>query len=561
MPKITKRKSKRVKIKRRRATASIIPLDDGETGSAVELATDAKLRAAGYWFDIAEANRVCSFVTLCRHSKGKWAGLPMELAAWQRQKIRRLFGWRRPDGTRRYRRTYWWVPRKNGKSTLAAIVALLLVAADGEPGAQVFSAAADKEQAEIVFSEAKNMVESSEELSAGCTRYRHALMFAEGGGIFRAISSKPGTKHGVNVHGVVIDEVHALKGRSLYDVLTSASGARVQPLEVVISTAGDNIGSFAYELWEYSIKVSTGVLEDIEFLPVVYAADPEDDWRSPATWAKANPNLGVSINADFLASELQKTKGMPGRIAAFKQLYLNLWVQSSLSFIPLDKWRACVSPPRPMAQYRGRKCWGGLDLSQTTDLTALALVFEPEQHADPMDVVVFFWVPEETVHERSHEDNVQYSSWLDRRFIRATPGNVIDYNRVEHDIVKISRYVDIQELAYDSWGATQISQRLQDEHGLKLAKFGQRFKEMSPAMKELERLILSRGMRIADNPALTWQASNVVARRDTAGNIKPDKSRAANRIDGIVALIMAISRASLRDSTASVYASRGVVVL
>lgn len=559
----TPRRPKRPPRPSRRPTPRASPpvaLDDGELGTAIEMGLDRRLRKRGYWFDAVQADRVCHFAGYCQHSKGRWAGQPLTLEPWQRRIVRRLFGWMRPDGTRRYRRAALWLPRKNGKSTLIAVLLLYLTSADGENGAQVFSAASNREQAGMVFDEAKLMVQSSVELSRRATLYKSTIQFNvnKGGGVYRVLSAKPGSKHGLNVHGVGIDEIHAIKDRELYDVLTSASASRTQPMEIVISTAGNNIGSFGYEIWEYALKVRDGVLEDPEFLSVVYAADPGDDWRDEKTWAKANPNLGISVSLDFLRGELTKTRGMPGRIAAFKQLYLNLWTQAAQAWLPIDKCRECFAGARALSAYKGRRCWGGLDLSSTTDLTALALVFEPGED-EVYDLAVFFWVPRDTALEHERADRAQYVKWIDQRYIRATPGNVVDYDLVERDVAKIAGFVQLQELAYDRWGASQISQRLQDVHGITMVQHGQGYKDMSPAAKEFERVVLSKKVRIHESPVLLWQLSNVVVKRDPSGNIKPDKSRPTNRIDGVVAALMGLARASLREQTTSVYATRGVI--
>lgn len=550
--------TRKVRPARRKEPAAAQVLDEGELGTAIEMALDRRLRKKGYWFDPAEADRVCRFVGLCKHSKGKWAGQPLKLEPWQRRIVRRLFGWRREDGTRRYRRAALWLPRKNGKSTLIAVLLLYLTAADGENGAQVFSAASNREQAGMVFDEAKLMVQASRELSATSALYKSTIFFPQKKGVYRVLSAKPGSKHGLNVHGVGIDEIHAIKDRELYDVLTSASASRTQPMEIVISTAGNNIGSFGYEIWEYALKVRDGVLEDPEFLAVVYAADPGDDWRSEKTWEKANPNYGVSVSPDFLRGELTKTRGMPGRIAAFKQLYLNLWTQAAEAWLPIDKCRDCFAGARALSAYKGRRCWAGLDLSSTTDLTALALVFEPGED-EVYDLAVFFWVPRDTALEHERADRAQYVKWIDQRFLRATPGNVVDYDLVERDVAKIAGFVQLQELAYDRWGASQISQRLQDVHGITMVQHGQGYKDMSPAAKEFERVVLSKKVRIHENPVLLWQLSNVIVKRDPSGNIKPDKSRPTNRIDGVVAALMALARASLREQNTSVYSRRGVI--
>ena len=542
------------------AAAIEIPrdLDPGEQGSAIELNLDARLKKAGYYFSKEKADHVCAFFeTFLRHSKGVHAGKPFVLAAWQRMKLRRLFGWRRPDGTRRYRRSSWWVPRKNGKSTFAAGIALYLTSSDGEAGAQVFSFASNEDQAGVVHNEAKQMVRASPDLEEVAQVLKKTIYVPSSGSVYRVLASKAASQHGLNVHGVVGDEIHAIKSRELYDVLTTAQGSRVQPLELTISTAGNDVGSWAFELYEYSKKVATGVLEDPAFLPVVYEADPTDDWRDESTWAKANPNLGVSISIEYLREEMIRCRGMPGRIAAFKQLYLNIWAQVAEAWLDLNQWRACLVKARPIGEYKGKRCWGGLDLSSTTDLTALALVFDMEDDG-PLEAACFFWVPRDTAREHERADNTTYVKWIGQGYIRATAGNVVDYDWVERDLVRVAKYCNLAELAFDRWGATQIVQRLQDEHGITMVQFGQGYKDMSPASKELERLVLSRGLRIVDNPVLTWNASNAVVMRDPAGNIKPDKRRRGQKIDGVVALIMALARATLGAEAASGYESHGI---
>lgn len=536
-------------------------MDPGEQGSAVELALDRKLRKRGWWFDVHEADRVCTFVeTYCRHSKGEHARLCIRLEPWQRMKVRRLFGWRRPDGTRRYRRTAWWLPRKNGKSTLFAALALYLLMADGEMGSEVYSAASQIDQARMVFGEARRMVEQSPDLEAVSEIRASSIYVPSSGSVYRPLASKARSQHGLNIHGVIIDELHAVAGRDLYDVLTSASGSRRQPLEMTISTAGDDIGSFGAEVWDYTIKVRDGALEDPEFLAVVYAADPSDDWTSEATWRKANPNLGVSVSLEYLRGKYLQTKGMPSASAAFKQLYLNIWAQSSEAWLDIAKWRACLVKPRPLSEYKGRRCWGGLDLSSTTDLTAMALVFDMGED-DPLEVACFFWVPADTAAERQRADDAQYVQWIKDGYIRATPGNAVDYDLVERDVARIARFCTLEDVAFDRWGASQIVQRLELHHGIKLWQHGQGYRDMSAPSKELERLILRRGIRIVENPVLTWMASSVCVQRDAAGNVKPVKLRRKNRIDGIVAVIMALGRATQMREQISVYQTRGVIEL
>lgn len=536
-------------------------LDPGEEGSAVEMRLDAKLRRGGWWFDVGEADRVCTFIErYCRHHSGEHSGQLFILDPWQRRHVRRLFGWRRPDGTRRYRRSHWWLPRKNGKSTICASMALYLMMADGEMGAQVYSAASSKAQARMVFDEARHMAEKSPELGSLLQIHASSIYMPSSGSVYLPLSGRPRGHHGFNIHGVFIDEMHSIQGDELYGVLSTGSGTRRQPLEFVISTAGDNVASFAYELWDYAIKARDGVIEDPEFLAIVYCAEESDDWRDPKTWHKANPGLGTILKLDKFIGEMKLNSGLPSRLATFKRLHLNIWAQSTQAWLSLPAWRKCLVKPRPIHEYRGKRCWAGLDLSSTTDLTAMAAVFDMED-GGPLEAACFFWVPADTAAERQQADDAQYVRWIEEGYIRATPGNVVDYDLVERDVARIAKYTELQDIAYDRWGASQIAQRLQDVHGITLWQHGQGYRDMSPPAKELERLILKRGLRIVENPVLTWMASSVCVTTDPAGNIKPVKRVRKNRIDGIVALIMALGRATEREASTSVYQSRGLIQL
>jgi len=534
--------------------------DPGMQGSEVELKLDRKLLKRGWYFQKSEADRVCIFFEQwLRHSKGKWAGESFKLELWQKAKLRRLFGWRRPDGTRRYRRTAWWLPRKNGKSTLAAGSDLFLLVADNEPGAEVYSAASSEEQAGAVFNEAKRMVRASEPLSELTETFKKSIFVPSTLSKYQVLSAKPDSKHGLNVHGIVIDELHTLRDRELYDVLTSASAAREQPMEFLISTAGSDIGSFAYEVWDYSLKVRDGILEDPEFLPVVYCAEEGDDWQHESTWKKANPNYGISVSKAFLKGELKKCEGMPGRVAAFKQLYLNLWTQDVAAWLEIEAWRECGVPGITIDRYKGRKCYIGLDLSLTKDITAMAMVFPNEDGT--VDALMRFWCPAENAQKRAKNDRVQYPLWIQQGHIKPTPGNTVDYKYIRREIQEVGKIVDVQEIAYDRWKAIELSLQLQDEDGFTMVEFGQGTKSMLAPTAELERLILSREITHDGNPCMEWMVSNVVVQTDAAGNMKPNKAKSRERIDGVVALVMALGRSSLGTQTSSVYETRGLTRL
>jgi len=556
------------KTAKRRAKAKLPPrrrtdprlFEPGLRGSAIEQKLDARLEKRGWWFDTNEADRVCAFFEgMLTHSKGEWAGQNIRLEEWQRERMRRLFGWRRPDGTRRYRRAHFWIPKKNGKSLVAAGIALWLMAFDGEIGAEVYSAAGNEQQARLVFDEARKMVAASPDLREHIETFKRSISHPHSGSRYEVLSAKPGTKHGFNVHGLVIDEVHEFKSRDLYDFLASGTGARRQPLEVVISTAGADVGSFGYELWELAVKLRDGILEDAECMVTIFAAEADDDWRSEATWRKANPNLGISPKLDFLKGELVKATNQPSLVPSFKRLYLNIWTQAARAWLDLAAWRRCPRCPASLLRYRGRSCWGGLDLSKTKDLSALVLVFDREDGL--FDALPFFWHPEDHIDERSRADMVSYRLWVDQGYIRATPGNIVDYRAIRADIKVLHRWLNLREIAYDRWSATELVQDLQDEDGVTMVEFGQGYASMNTPACELERRTLGGLIAHPENPVLTWQASNVVVRRDPAGNIKPDKEKSRKRIDGIVALVMALGRATVGANERSVYETRGIRTL
>ena len=365
------------------------------------------------------------------HVKGELAGQPLKLDPWEKERIiRPLFGWTRKDGTRQYRVLYAELPRKQGKSTLSAGIALYLLHADREPGAEVYSAAADREQAAIVFDVAKQMVLQSDQLCARTELYRRSMVHLESASSYKVLSADAFTKHGLNASGIVVDELHAQRNRELVDVLRTSVGSRRQPVEVYITTAGYDRNSICWEMHDYAIKVRDGIIEDPAFLPVIYAADETDDWTDEAVWAKANPGLGHSLKLDYLRGECDKAKAIPAYENTFKRLHLNLWTEQDSRWLQIETWDACDAAVPPLEALKGRRAWVGVDLSTTTDITAVvALVADPHD-PDVFDVVPFFFVPAERIVERSRRDRIPYVLWRDQGYIVATEGNVVDYDVV-----------------------------------------------------------------------------------------------------------------------------------
>ena len=514
-----------------------------------------------FWFDQRAATIAERFFDrMLVHIEGPLAGQPFILEPWQRTIVRDLWGWKTVDGRRRYRKVYLEVPRGNGKSTFAAGLALLLMAVDGERSAKVYSAAADKHQAAIVFETAQKMVEASPFLQPRIKAYRNRTMeFPETSSRYITLSSDAYTKHGLNPHGIVFDELHAQPNRELYDVLNTAMGKRRQPLMIMITTAGYDRNSICWEQHEYARQVQEGIVDDPTFYPAIWSSSEDDDWTSPETWRKANPNYGVSVREEFLRQECITAVASPAYQNTFRRLYLNQWTQQENRWLDMRAWDSCNAP---LPDLRGRVCYGGLDLATTTDIGALVLAFPPEHDQEPTWLLPFFFIPEANMRERVLRDRVPYDAWVRDGLVVATPGNVTDYGYIEAHIMGLMEQYEIREVAFDRWGAAQITQDL-TAAGLTVVGMGQGFASMSAPSKELMRLVLSGGIGHGGNPVLRWMADNVTAEQDAAGNVKPSKAKSREKIDGIVASIMAIDRAQRNagDSGRSVYEERGILSL
>lgn len=514
------------------------------------------------YYDEDKADRAVMFIENLRHTKGKWAGKRFWLLPWQEQIIRDVFGIVKEDGNRQFRTAYIEIGKKNGKSELAAAVALYLLYADNEPSAEVYGAAADRQQASIVFDVANQMVQMtpalmkrSKIMSAG-----KRIVNYNNQGFYQVLSAEVGTKHGLNVSGLVLDEVHAQPNRHLYDVLTKGSGdAREQPLFFLITTAGTEKESICYELHMKSVDLLADRKVDPTFYPVVFGLTDEDDWHDEANWYKANPSLGQTIQIDRVRDAYQEALQNPAEENVFKQLRLNMWVSSLTRFIPEQVFDQ-GNEPIDMDALIGRECYGGLDLSSTGDITALVLAFPPRNETEKYILLPFFWIPEDTIPIRVRRGNVPYDVWQKQGYLYATPGNVVDYDHIEKTILELSTKYHILEIAVDRWNATMLVEHLQNE-GLTPFFFGQGFKDMSPATKEFYKLLMQAQIIHGGNPVLRWMAGNVVVETDAAENIKVTKAKSPEKIDGIVASIMALDRAVRNQGEiGSVYDERGILV-
>lgn len=518
-----------------------------------------RFEAGRYVFSEEVAERACAFFPAClTHMKGEKAGQPFELEGWQKALVGNIFGWFDPKtDKRRFREAFIFVPRKNGKTILAAGFANLFLFVDGEPGAEVYCAAADTDQARLVFTMAKHMVTSEPQLANRAKLYRSAIECPESMSTFRVISSTPDSKHGFNSHCNIIDELHAIPDPELVDVLMTSQGARSQPFTIHITTAGHDRQSICYEKYDYAGKVRDGVIDDPTFLPVIYEAGQDDDWTDEAVWAKANPNLGVSVSLDYLRRECQKAQDVPRFENTFRNLYLNQWTEQAVRFIAMHAWNGCAGEV-DLDKLEGKPCWVGLDLGIKRDLTALVAVWKVGRKRV---CYPWFWMPEDTARDAEKRDRVPYLTWARQGHIELTPGDVTDYGYVRKQVNAIAGRFKLSALGVDPYNATQLNQQLQDEDGLPVYEYRQSYPMFNDPTVTLEEDVTAGTLVHPANPVLDWMASNVEVKNDTAGNIKPIKPdrKDARKIDGIVALIMAIGTSlTAPEQKPSVYETRGV---
>ena len=534
------------------------------TAIAKKKYTPTKFKAKDSVYDKNAADYAVNFIECLCHTKGTWAGKRFELLDWQEQIIRDLFGTLKPNGYRQFNTAYIEIPKKMGKSELAAAVALLLTCGDGEERAEVYGCAADRQQASIVFEVAADMVRMCPALSkrVKILSATKRIVYIPTNSFYQVLSAEAYSKHGFNIHGVVFDELHTQPNRKLFDVMTKGSGdARMQPLYFLITTAGTDTRSICYETHQKAKDIIEGRKIDPTFYPVIYGADEDDDWTDPKVWKKANPSLGVTVGIDKVRAACESAKQNPTEENAFRQLRLNQWVKQAVRWMPMEKWDKC-SLAVPEDDLEGRVCYGGLDLSSTTDITAFVLVFPPTDEDDRYVILPYFWIPEDCLELRVRRDHVPYDLWERQEFLNTTEGNVVHYGHIEKFIERLGERFNIREIAFDRWGATQMVQNLEGM-GFTVVPFGQGYKDMSPPTKELMKLVLEEKIAHGGHPVLRWMMDNIYIRTDPAGNIKPDKEKSTEKIDGAVATIMALDRAIRcgNDTSASVYDGRGLLFI
>lgn len=551
-----------------------------------------------YWYDEVAADRAAAFFP--NHlslTTGEWSGRPFVLEDWQEDDIiRPLFGWKREDGTRRYRRCYVWIPRKNGKTELAAGIALLMLVGDAEDGGEVYSIASEKEQASIVFNKATVMVGKSPTLSLSAEQggaelqcLKPSIYCPSLNASIKPLSGRPEGKHGFNCSGLIGDEIHEWKSADLYTFIHDSSSSRRQPLEFLISTAGKK-GGYGEEVYDECVKIRDAVIDDPETLVVIYAADPEDDWTDPKTWAKANPNLGKTVKLDRVEVDCKRARQLPRIENDFKRYRLNLWTEQAVRWLPIDTvddegrkfgWDHCIGPVPwsdgqgkfPLEEkLRHKRCFGGLDLSSTTDLSALVWWFPIQDGLEVPCALARFWKPADLIKAHAKRDKLPYERWVKEGAVTTTPGNVVDYEFIQKQVLRdaesfrIAYYGQYKReaneggLAIDRFNATETAVKLEQE-GIPVILFGQGFVSLSAPSKELERLVLCNGFHHGGHPVLRRHAQVVAVEQDAADNMKPAKNKSTERIDGIAALVNALGIAAKGEGGGSVYtADRGLLV-
>ncbi len=494
-----------------------------------------------YYFDKKAATRAINWIEkYITHVKGELAGKPLTLEKWQKDDIvSPIFGWKdKLTGLRQYRTVYVEIPRKNAKSTLAAGIGLYLLMADNEPGAEIYSAAADRTQAGIVFDVARSMTNQRRALSSRAKVFRNAISYEKNGSFYKAISADAKTKHGFNAHGIIFDELHTQPNRELFDVLTTSVGSRRQPLTLLLTTAGHDKNTICWEIHEYARKVKAGIIQDDTFLGIVYTSDRDSDIFSIETWKTANPGFGSIVKRDYIEGQANKIKNEPSFEATFRRLHLNQWTDAEDTFITDQDWMKCnIRPPRTDSKL----VYAGLDLASTRDISALVLIYKNDD--DTIDVLPYFWMPEDTAKARSSSADVNYLEWIRQGYIIPTPGNVTDYNIIKKTILELHQKQPFTGFGYDAWNSSQLVNDLMSE-GIEnniFDKVTMYMSVLSEPTKKLERLVMQQKINHAGNPVLRWMMSNVMIVRDSNDNIRPDKSKSKEKIDGIIALIIALA--------------------
>lgn len=536
-----------------------------------------------FYYDPEAAARVVRFARKLRHWEGEWSGQLFQPGLWQIFILSSIFGWkRRSDDKRRFRYAYIEIPRKNGKSFLASVVALYMLFADGEDGSQVYAAATKRDQAKIVWGAAIKIAKKSGLLGKHLSEHWLSLQHKASDSTFQPLASDSEKLDGLNPHCAICDELHEWADRRLWDVIEDAFGARSQPLMFVITTAGYNRYGICYQQRTHTVNilenVDTGSYSDDTYFGFIadvddeFLTDPEDQtlpkhWTKEEVWRMANPCLGVAKKLDYMRDQCNKAMLQASKENAFKNKQLNIWTEAAERWLNMDAWDSCNGPVDRVKLKRA-KCYAALDLSSIQDLTANVLLFPPAVYPE-WTILPFFYLPEENLRERETRDRVPYRQWVNEGLITLTPGNTIDLEFIREDVLRLKREFNIIECGFDPWKAVEISTKLETE-GLNMVQMRQGHATLGPPTVDLELKVLRREVRHGGHPVLRWMAANATVIRDSNDNIRPDKgggedgkgrAKPTNRIDGIVATVMALGLA-IKDGRAtgkSIYESRGVL--
>jgi phage terminase large subunit-like protein len=506
-------------------------------------------------FDILLAERACQRMQSFREVKGPKSGQYLELAPWQRFFVCNVFGWvHKETGARRFRYALLYVPRGNGKTTLAAPLALHMLALDKEGGAEVYAAAVTRQQARLVFDVARFMAQREKDFLAvaDVEVTTNSVVQHSTASVFRPLSKDAGTMDGLNVHLAVLDELAQHPTREVHDVLQTATGKRRQPLMLGITTASTNKTGVGFEQWAYAQKVLAGDVVDDQYFALLYTVDPDDDWTSPAVWRKANPNWGVSVMPDAIAALAARAMQVPAQQNAFKQKHLNIWTSAESAWMNMEYWRAAGDATLREEDFAGQRCILAVDLASKTDLIAKAKLFSRE-----VDGVlhyyafVDFWLPQATI-DKAAEHNAPYPDWVKGGWVKAMPGETNNFNEVEQSVLADAEAFEIEDLAYDAWQALQLANNLETA-GVPVIEYRPTVQNFSPPMKEIDALVREKRFHHNANPALDFCVSCVLVQEDMKGNIFPRKNKAdkSQKIDGLVALVMAMGRRMAIDADAS----------
>jgi phage terminase large subunit-like protein len=498
------------------------------------------------------------FINGLKHT-GDFIGEPFALRLWQEAIVRRIFD---EKGKARYRRVFIALPRKQGKTELIAAIKLFLMGGTGKRGQRIYSASGDREQAALIYGAAASMVRQSPSLSSVFLTYDgyKRIVCEPLDGIYQALSSDAPRKHGLRPSTILLDELHVFPNRELYNVLHTAFGATRDPLEIAITTAGYDRTSLCWEQWQYARGVRDGLIDDPTFLPILYEADPEDDWTSEEVWRKAMPALGDFCQLDFIREECRRAQELPAYENTFRQLYLNQWTEQATRWLSTQQWADCGERVDP-ASLVGRPCYGGLDLGVTGDMSVYVMVFPDGEGG--YDVLAHGWAPRDGKWRQEQRNRDRYLLWEKQGYLTFTPGEVTDHQAIEDMVVEWAEKYPLRQLNADRAYATQLLTRLYNEHGLNVKGIPQGPLTMNEPMVRLEELIVEGKIRHGNNPILAWNVANAVVHRNRTGLMELDKAQATERIDGLSALLNALAAAVAdpADHGPSVYESRGLLLI